>query len=232
MIGKFGRHRPYYSEDDSTLQKLSSGGIDIGDFTDNEDTTGHFDFSTDLPIGAIPLGWKAYTTVAFASSAYYAPVDGTTIAFVDGGAGDDTITDSASGFVTAGFTTGDYITIAGATTAGNNTTYTLTNVAAGTLTMATASIDTAEAGINGITFTATVAATMSVGISGDLDKYSADTARSVAATGHVGASVLAADACDDMGTAQTIRVTVTETTDFTDYDVGTFTVDMYYINTI
>lgn len=232
MNGKYGRHRPYYSEDNATLAVVTSGAVDVGDFTDGTGTSGYYDLSATLPIGAIPIGWKAKTTVAFASSAFYEPVDGSTIAFVDGAAGDDTITDSADGFVTAGFVTGDLITVAGATTAGNNTTYTLTNVAAGTLTMATASIDTAEAGINGITFTATVAAVITVGISGDTDKYSADTARSVATIGHVGSAVLAADACDDMGTAQTVRVTITETTDFSDYDVGTIVLDIYYINTI
>ena len=230
MVGKFGRHRPYYSEDASTLAVLTSGAIDVGDFTDGTGTSGYYDLTSTLPIGAIPLGWKANVTTAFASSAAFSG-DPTTLAFVDGGGSDDTITDSASGFVTDGFTTGDLITVTGATTAGNNTTYTLTNVSAGTLTMATASVDTAEAGIAGTTIVATVASVLLVGIVGDTNKYSANSSASLAAVGHVGSNVIAADACGSMGTAQTVRLTVTETADFTDYDVGTIVVDLFYINT-
>lgn len=67
------------------------------------------------------------------------------MAFVDGGAGEDTITDSGNGFVTAGFSPGDLIYIYGATTAGNNLAgVELTAVAAGTLTFATAKVAAAE----------------------------------------------------------------------------------------
>ena len=229
---KFGRSTPYYGTDAGTLQTLDSGLMVIGDFTDGTSTSGYADVDTNLPAGAIPLGWSITTTTAFGTDASYTPVDGTTIAFVDGAAGDDTITDSADGFVTAGFITGDLITVTGATTSANNTTYTLTNVAAGTLTMATASIDTAEAGIEGISFAATVAAAVSVGVSGDTDKYSADTARDISTTGTVGAIVLAADAADSMGSTNTIRITVTETADFTDYEVGGFVFKMFYIQAI
>lgn len=65
-----------------------------------------------------------------------------TIAFVDGGGGEDTITDSGSGFVTAGFKVGDTLTVDG--TVSNDGTYTLTGVVAGTLNVATGSL-TAEA---------------------------------------------------------------------------------------
>lgn len=54
-----------------------------------------------------------------------------TIAFVD--SNPDTITDSANGFVTAGFVAGDIITITGS--ASNNKTFTIVTVAAGTLTL-------------------------------------------------------------------------------------------------
>ena len=61
-----------------------------------------------------------------------------TIALVDSGdTSADTITDSASGFVTAGFVVGDEITIGGATNASNDVTVTLTGVTAGTLTVPT-----------------------------------------------------------------------------------------------
>ena len=67
-----------------------------------------------------------------------------TLALVDGGGGSDTITDSASGFVTAGFENGDIITVSGATDSNDNVTVTLTGVAAGTLTFATGTFTTGE----------------------------------------------------------------------------------------
>ena len=67
-----------------------------------------------------------------------------TIAIVDGGAGDDTITDSDSGFVTAGFKTGDTVYIEGS--AADDGSYTCTGVAAGTLSFATGSFTGEAAG--------------------------------------------------------------------------------------
>ena len=49
----------------------------------------------------------------------------------------NTITDSANGFLTAGFRKGDVITIAGADTPANDGEYSLTNVTAGTLSLST-----------------------------------------------------------------------------------------------
>lgn len=66
-----------------------------------------------------------------------------TIAFVDGGAGADTITDSASKFATELFETGMYITTDQASNLGP---YKLTKVEAGTLTVATGSLTAAGAG--------------------------------------------------------------------------------------
>lgn len=67
-----------------------------------------------------------------------------TIAIVDGGAGDDTITDTGSGFITAGFVTGMDVTIAGS--AADDGTYTCTDVATGTLSFATGSFTGEVAG--------------------------------------------------------------------------------------
>ena len=61
--------------------------------------------------------------------------------FVDGGGSADTITDSSSGFVTAGFKDNDKITISG--TSNNNGDFQITTAAAGTLTLATGTL-TAE----------------------------------------------------------------------------------------
>jgi len=65
-----------------------------------------------------------------------------TIAFVDGGGGADSITDTASGF--GDFGTTDKIRVIGS--ASNDGDYQLTNAAAGTLTMATALLTTEAAG--------------------------------------------------------------------------------------
>jgi hypothetical protein len=59
----------------------------------------------------------------------------TTIAFLENGASKDTITDSGSGFVTAGFEAGDIIVISGSTS--NNGEYTISAVVAGTITLIT-----------------------------------------------------------------------------------------------
>jgi hypothetical protein len=206
---------------------LSIAGLD---FTDNTDDTGYADITAVLPAGAIPIGWKAQTVTAFSSSVAFSG-DPTTLAFVDGGVSDDTITDSASGFVTDGFEVGDLITVAGATTAANDFTIELTAVAAGTLTFATATVDTAEDGIANMTIVATVAAAIQVGVAGDVDRFSAQTTGSVGTVGTVGAACIAADACDGINADQTVRVTITETADFTDYTAGAVIVSLYYIKT-
>jgi hypothetical protein len=73
-----------------------------------------------------------------------ASISGTTIAFVDGGGSSDTITDSGSGFVTAGFESGDKIRVIGS--ASNDGDYLLTGAIAGTLTVATGSFTAETAG--------------------------------------------------------------------------------------
>ncbi len=76
-----------------------------------------------------------------------------TIAAVD--STPDTFTDSASGFVTAGFTASDLITVSGFTTPANNDTFEVDTVVAGTLTLAAGETLTAE--IAGDTVTIVVA---------------------------------------------------------------------------
>lgn len=67
-----------------------------------------------------------------------------TIAFVDGGGSDDTITDSGNGFLLAGFIVGQSYTISGS--GDNNYSFTPTGVAAGTLTVATGTVTAELAG--------------------------------------------------------------------------------------
>lgn len=76
-----------------------------------------------------------------------ASFQGITGAFVDGGAGGDTITDSGEDFITNGFAPGQILFCKGATTAGNNTGVTgavIQSVAIGTITLETAIVHTAE----------------------------------------------------------------------------------------
>lgn len=74
-----------------------------------------------------------------------AHLTGATIAFVDGGAAEDTITDSADGFVEAGFVNGMTLLIDDSTS-NDAVTALITNVAAGTLTLSVIGVLTAESG--------------------------------------------------------------------------------------
>lgn len=68
------------------------------------------------------------------------------IAFVDGGVGEDTITQVSGRFLTSGLVAGKTITITGATQGGNNSTFTIISVVAGTINVATGSLTTEAAG--------------------------------------------------------------------------------------
>lgn len=65
-------------------------------------------------------------------------------ALVDGGGGSDTLTRSSGNFITDGWRVGERMQIVGATTLANDFSALLTAVASGTLTFATATVDTAE----------------------------------------------------------------------------------------
>ena len=74
---------------------------------------------------------------------------GAGLTFVDGGGGEDSITDAGTGFITAGFAPGDVLFVQGAPTAGNNTQITgaaITSVVAGTITFATGLVANGESG--------------------------------------------------------------------------------------
>lgn len=77
---------------------------------------------------------------------------GAGLAFVDNGASPDSITDSGTGFITSDFAPGDKLFVQGATTPGNDSGISgvrITTVVAGTITIPTGSVDTAEAGAAG-----------------------------------------------------------------------------------
>jgi len=82
-------------------------------------------------------------------TAHHTETDTPTIAFVDGVASNDTITDSASGFVTAGFVVGQTLMILDSPS--NDAVHTtITNVTAGTLTLASKGELTNGAGVEGM----------------------------------------------------------------------------------
>ncbi len=73
---------------------------------------------------------------------------GAGLAIVDGGGSADSITDSGNGFITADFAPGDKLFLQGATTSANDAAISgvrIVTVAAGTITFATGTVDTAEA---------------------------------------------------------------------------------------
>ena len=91
---------------------------------------------------------------------YDAKITASTIAISDNGGSPDTITDSNSNFVNAGFAVGQEITVSG--TASNNITATLTAVAAGTLTMATGTFSSSESAGSDITIVSGTGVTVRV----------------------------------------------------------------------
>lgn len=77
-------------------------------------------------------------------------------------------------------------------------------------------------------FTGNTSAVVMVGITGDTDRFSADTTKSCYAAGTIASAPLAADVLDGFGTARTIRVTVTGGSDFTNITAGAMTVNVFF----
>jgi len=76
-------------------------------------------------------------------------------------------------------------------------------------------------------FTGDTTAVIEVGVSGDTDAFSADTAQSVLAAATVGSASLAAESY--IGSAATPRVTVTGGADFGSISAGTMVVTVFYM---
>ena len=91
------------------------------------------DFVIDAPIISRGADIIAGNASIVLSNTPKARIDGTGIAFVDGGASADTITDTGNGFIDAGFVAGDQITVSGSTN--NNGDYLIAFLTAGTLTL-------------------------------------------------------------------------------------------------
>lgn len=94
-----------------------------------------------------------------------------TIAFNENSGAADTITDSGSGFLVAGFQAGDQITVAGS--ASNDGTYTIGSVAAGTITLLARNDLATEAA--GATVTLTAPKSVPDGISVNIKAKNANT---------------------------------------------------------
>ena len=75
-------------------------------------------------------------------------------------------------------------------------------------------------------FTGDTTAIAQVGVAGDLNKFSANTAKSVLAVAKVGSHALAVDGVVDVAAAP--RVTVTGAADFTSISAGTMTLSLHY----
>lgn len=83
--------------------------------------------------------------------------------------------------------------------------------------------------VTSVAFSGNTSATIQVGITGDVDRFSVDTGQSVFATGTKGSFVTAADALDGASAAQTPLVTITSTDDFTNVNtLGRAAVSVYY----
>jgi hypothetical protein len=322
MRGKYGRTRPYYNEFDGQIQVIKSGSLTLDDFTDVA-ANGYVDLDTKLPAGAIPLAWQVTVDKGFTDVKSFTPADGTKIMFRQDTLASDvdmildltdctvitpedgttiaftnttnsTITDSADGFgdvvdgdlilvqgstsndgvyeittatdagtltltgekfataeagiegvtftilnnastggfVAAGLVATDGITISGSTSNdGDIAASDITTVTAGVITLGNTVLADAEDGVAGIVFTKaiTTTAVVQLGVAGDVDRFSADTAQSVAAIGSKGSMALAADACDGIGGEQTVRLTVTEGSDFSSYTGGALSAKLFYL---
>lgn len=83
-------------------------------------------------------------------------------------------------------------------------------------------------------FDGDTSAVLEVGVSGDTDRFSADTAGSVFAVATIGSLAIAADACKGIAAEVTVRVTVTTAADFTACKTsgkGAGTLELYYLVT-
>lgn len=131
-------------DDQDILDRQVAGVITLGSFEDDTNDNAYYAFGTDPTVdnsvnftfaGPVNEGITTYLNVG--------NVD--TLTFVDGGGGDDTITRATGSFVTDGFKVGGQVTVVNSSGGTNDGTYTLTAVAATTLSVATASFAAAGA---------------------------------------------------------------------------------------
>lgn len=137
-----------YWQTDSHQEALLGTAVTVRFFTlydaDPTGTTVYF-FEGNAFVSGIatntPVGEVISQTLTFQGSAN-ATINGTGLAFVDGGGSPDTITDTGSGFLTNLFEAEDRIEVWGS--ANNDGSYTIADVAAGTITLIAGDTLTAE----------------------------------------------------------------------------------------
>lgn len=132
---------------DGVLDAQYSGIRTLGAFLDETAGTGdlaYYQFGTDTTVDDT-VNFTFNGPVNEAILVYNEIGNPPTFTFVDGAGGDDTVTRASGSFITDGFKVGGQMTVRNATTSANNGTYTITGVAALTLTFATGTFDTGEA---------------------------------------------------------------------------------------
>lgn len=203
---------------DSTITDSENGFIDAG-FEDGDKIYVSGSTSNDgvYTITTVEAGTLTFTGEVFTTAE--TGLEATKIQIIP--------TEATGGFVAAGFEAGDSLVITGSTS--NDGTETIVSVLSGEITLGDATLTAEEAGIEGVAFTTVSTGTVELGVSGDTDRFSADTAQSVASTGIVGSMSLAADAADGINAAQTVRITVTEGSDFSEYDSGIIHAKLFYL---
>jgi hypothetical protein len=134
-------------DDASNLIKQWAGVVTLGSFEDETPVTGdlaYYSFGTDATVNnSVDFTFTGPVNEAVQTFEEIGNPDTWTL--VDGGGGADTATRATGSFITDGFVVGGQVTIRASTTPANDGTYTLTGVAALTLTVATGSWDTAGA---------------------------------------------------------------------------------------
>jgi hypothetical protein len=80
-------------------------------------------------------------------------------------------------------------------------------------------------------FIGDTSAVISVGVAGDLARFTADATQSVFGAATVGSGVPQDKSCDGIAAAQNPRITITSAADFTNVSAGEMTVYLYFIQT-
>jgi hypothetical protein len=134
-------------DNNGVTAQIYSGIITLGSFEDETPSTGdlaYYHFGTDVTTD-LSVNFDFTGPVNEAILAYNEIGNPATFTFVDGAGGDDTVTRASGSFITDGFVVGGKMVVRSASTPANDGSYTITGVAALTLTFATASFNTGEA---------------------------------------------------------------------------------------
>jgi len=126
------------------LSRQWFGCISLGSFEDDATDNAYYEFGND-PTVDNTVNFEFPGPENEAVLTYEDIGNPATFTYVDGGGGADTVTRASGSFIDDGFKVGGQMTTRDSTTALNDGTYTITGVAALTLTFATGSFNTGEA---------------------------------------------------------------------------------------